>query len=333
MGERLRENLEALRAFVQEKGWEITEEREIQSGLRVDIFDGTSFANVNLYETGSVLVQGKPSLLQIELRSWSQSINVRNQSRPPKRSDPQHEPHRFRVSAVDQGTVQEDLINQFHASIEHHPESNINYRLRIREADTEVTIHQYASGTLMAQGAPSALLNRVVRFLNDHPKVEPFKKDFLQQADQFLAEYLGEEVLACFSEGDKEGMRSAAALYFAVEQEEIRLSDYSPLVMPFFRAFEGFVRYIASVESLNCDAESLTECLRKLEDKYNNNRHIKAILTTAKGRVFARNRFFHPHAPTESILRDLASAKLEIESVLQSIRELHKAFLGKEKHS
>lgn len=326
MGDRLRENLEALRAFVQQNGWEITEEREIQSGLCVDIFDGTSLANVNLYETGSVVVQGKPSILQIELRSWSQSINVRNQSRPPKRSDPQHEPHRFRVSAVDQGDVQEDLINQFHASIEHHPESNISYRLRIREADSEVTIHQYTSGTLMAQGAPSALLNRVVSFLNNHPKVKPFKKDYLQQADQFLAQHLGNEILACLSEGDREGIRSAAALYFAVEQEEIRLSDYSPLVMPFFRAFEGFVRYIIDKESINCSTDNLSEYIKKLDEKYNNNRHIKAVLTTAKGRVFSRNRFFHPNSPTESILRELPSAKLEIESVLHSIRELHNAF-------
>ncbi|MFQ3611806.1 MAG: hypothetical protein SNJ72_09980, partial [Fimbriimonadales bacterium] len=61
MSEKLRKNLEALRHFVEERNWDILEEKEIESGHQVKVFDGTDSCSVNLYETGRIVAQGKVS--------------------------------------------------------------------------------------------------------------------------------------------------------------------------------------------------------------------------------------------------------------------------------
>ncbi|BCL83951.1 ribonuclease HIII [Ktedonobacteria bacterium brp13] len=68
--DRLVASINNLRQFVNSHGWSITDEKEIAHGYRLLISDGTTNVPVALYATGSVLVQGKVSPLQIALKQW-----------------------------------------------------------------------------------------------------------------------------------------------------------------------------------------------------------------------------------------------------------------------
>lgn len=88
MGEKtLQANVEALREFIQSKGWSISAEKEIAHGYQLVVTDGANKTPINLFATGKVLIQGRPNALQAELRSWANerratSISLSTSSEP-----------------------------------------------------------------------------------------------------------------------------------------------------------------------------------------------------------------------------------------------------------
>lgn len=67
---RLQANIEALREFVQNKGWTVVDEKEIQSGYQLTVTDGITKIPVAFFRSGKALIQGKPGELQTRLKSW-----------------------------------------------------------------------------------------------------------------------------------------------------------------------------------------------------------------------------------------------------------------------
>ena len=72
----LQRNVETLREFIQSKGWSISAEKEIAYGYQLVVTDGANKIPINLFTTGKTLIQGKPSILQTELRSWADERRV-----------------------------------------------------------------------------------------------------------------------------------------------------------------------------------------------------------------------------------------------------------------
>ncbi len=62
--------IDAFRAFVRSKGWSVVAEKEIAYGYQLVVTDGINKTPVDLFKSGKTLIQGKPSVLQAELRSW-----------------------------------------------------------------------------------------------------------------------------------------------------------------------------------------------------------------------------------------------------------------------
>ncbi len=67
---KLQANIDALREFIQSKGWTIVGEKEISYGYQLVVTDGMTRVPVNLFTSGKALIQGKPGVLQTELKSW-----------------------------------------------------------------------------------------------------------------------------------------------------------------------------------------------------------------------------------------------------------------------
>jgi len=76
---KLQANIDALREFVHSNGWTILAEKEIQSGYQLVVTDGITRVPVNLFTTGRALIQGKPGVLQTELKSWWDGRKATNQ--------------------------------------------------------------------------------------------------------------------------------------------------------------------------------------------------------------------------------------------------------------
>jgi len=67
---KLQVNINALREFIQNNGWSIVDEKEIQSGYQLVITDDLTRVPVALFSSGKTLIQGKPGELQTKLKTW-----------------------------------------------------------------------------------------------------------------------------------------------------------------------------------------------------------------------------------------------------------------------
>src|ERR1700730_11311170 len=67
---RLQSNINALRAFVNEHGWRVIDEKTIQFGSQLTVSDGPNKIPVAFYTSGKALIQGKDSPLRSELQTW-----------------------------------------------------------------------------------------------------------------------------------------------------------------------------------------------------------------------------------------------------------------------
>jgi ribonuclease HIII len=67
---KLQANIDALRKFVESKGWSIVGEKEISYGYQLLVTDGITRIPVDLFTTGKALIQGKHGMLQTEIKSW-----------------------------------------------------------------------------------------------------------------------------------------------------------------------------------------------------------------------------------------------------------------------
>lgn len=88
-GVNLQAMTETFHQFVQNRGWSLVAEKELQGGYQLTVTDGTTNIPVTLYRTGKVLVQGKPGKLQSELKTWvygtsmpSQTMNKNTPTQP-----------------------------------------------------------------------------------------------------------------------------------------------------------------------------------------------------------------------------------------------------------
>ena len=72
---KLQANIDALRELVQSKGWTILDEKEIQSGYQLLITDGITRIPCSFFNSGKVLIQGKPGELQRQLKTWWETRN------------------------------------------------------------------------------------------------------------------------------------------------------------------------------------------------------------------------------------------------------------------
>lgn len=69
-GNKLQASIDALHAFVAERGWRIVDEKAIQSGAQLIVSDGINKIPVAFYTSGKALIQGKDSSLRNELQTW-----------------------------------------------------------------------------------------------------------------------------------------------------------------------------------------------------------------------------------------------------------------------
>ena len=63
-------SIQSLREFASSKRWQLVEEREIDYGYRVVVFDGFTRNNVDFYPSGKIVIQGIPGAIRDELGRW-----------------------------------------------------------------------------------------------------------------------------------------------------------------------------------------------------------------------------------------------------------------------
>ena len=260
---------------------------------RIDISNLTERTVVNIYKTGKIVIGGKDNLLKREFESIKKEIDsnpqICSQADQPKPCN-----HRYDILIPElRGRVRESLNTIFSAiELKKEQSPSIEYQLKIDQSPLTISLTQYSNGTLLLQGKEDRLFDAVcdliekiakpnekevaARFISNNEKgLEHFSARYTPKMLEIAERATKEKLKIVFDyleQQDRNWFVAAVCLCMT----EVPLPEYSPLVMPASKAFEGFVKKllvsIGLVDSQHFNSKSAN--FSPLNDMNNPNRKI-----------------------------------------------------------
>lgn len=360
MIDRVSTNLKALERFLEEKGWRIFSQKDIDYGYQVIVTDGSTRLPVNFFNTGKIVVQGKPCEMKIALTEWANLIQAGLSSEVTNGAPA---PQQNRVAKY---LVIPDNIEKIHQVVLKLPGEVIErevggpaevYRVEVRHEGHKVTITQYSSGTLMVQGLSSthfdavcealdeylsqSFVDRATRFIAGETERSTAiayleKPEAENEATRWLLEQINQNVLDFLYDNDRRTLLAAAGVRNAFQNTSWSLPDYSVVVMPFAKSFEGFLMRLAVHLGLITE-EALRQKANEIE--------IGAWIETIGARLPDVKRYGEIRAALEdawqcrhkalhsdfahplSTLKTFVEADREVATILRAMARAHRVFV------
>lgn len=350
-----------LQKIIQQNGWGIMNDKEIGYGHQYIITDGASQVPVNIYTTGIINVQGKDSDLKSKLQEWT---NLELSGISDKRSQTQFEDTKsrtakFLVIPTNRSIIRDEVIPIIPAEIVFREAMGAaeEYRVEIRDDISRVTVTQYESGTLMIQGVSSPLFEQVCEVLDEHlvqtfsdraARFIPGNKErqaasaYLDlpesenEAVQWLTTQIDRKAIDFLYPNDQQTLAAAAGVRNAVRATEQDLPDYSVIVMPFAKAYEGFlIKLSAHLKIVNednirqrADSIEIGGWLETIKRRIPDQKRYAEICNTLDAAWGCRNKAIHsdPGHPL-SVLANYNEAEQEIITILRAIGRTHRLFV------
>jgi len=230
--------------------------------LRIELSNLKERAIVDIYNTGAIVVQGKQTNLKSEMDNIKEDIEHNpDKFLVPKISDVKPCATRYDIMLPQLRMQIKELFNvsEGEVNISDNPTQDIEYRAKITKDGYSVTITQYRNGTLLLQGKSDPLFHGfcdqieeiakpsdkevIARFISsDQHSLDLFVAKYTPQlieiAEHKSRELIGEDVYNYLELHDRKWLIASMCLCLL----KIPLPEYSPLVMPASKAFEGFVK-------------------------------------------------------------------------------------------
>ena len=358
----LNTNVQAFRELVQHKGWTIVTEGEIQSGYQFRVTDGRDKIPVSFYTTGKALIQGKAGILQSEIQMWWQNLSAAPLPAPAKdsmasfTSAPSYSGRtaRFHV-AQDRIERVKKLLSDFGGQIqEPTPDPHQYFRAEVRRGAERALISQFKIGTLLVQGKTGELFEEVCKLLEgilSQPFAERgaryvpdsereaaleylIKPEAEREALDWTYEHLGQVVYEFLPGNEREGYISGASVLLWQKASTRKLPDCSTVVMPFARAYEGFVIQLAihlgittEVEiKANVEQMKAGDYLNQVKDKIektDKSRYAGLADTLQSAWRDIRNKVLHSDPVNPPPHRNLADAENDIAALNRAMYRGH----------
>jgi len=358
MTERINANLEAFEHFLKEKGWGILEQKNIDCGRQIVVTDGTMRLPVNFFNTGRIVVQGKSCEMKTALTEWANLIQAGLRSEIAGAPGRQNRVAKYLVIPDNIENIHQVVLNlPGEVSVKETGGPAEVYRVEARREGDRVTITQYSSGTLMVQGLSSPHFDAVCEVLDEH-----LTQSFSERATRFIAgetertaaatylekpeaeneailwllEQIDPDVLKFLYENDQRTLLAAAGVRNAFQKTNQSLPDYSVVVMPFAKSFEGFMMRLAIHLELTTE-NTLKQKANEIE--------IGAWLETIKSRLPDVKRYGEIHAALDaawqcrhkalhsdfahplSTLKTFVEAEREVAIILRAMARAYRVFV------
>lgn len=357
----IEKRLATLERFLENNGLAIFDQKEIQHGHTVTVTDGQARVPINFYQTGKILIQGKNGPLQARLTEWKEEAERGGLVAPiaPQPSE--------RLDRQTKFLVLPDKTESIRTLVQSFPDGDVRfqeargaaeiYRATVQQAGQRISVTQYGSGTLLVQGRNSELFDIFCEYLDPH-----LRQSFSERASrylpegtrgtaigaylegeraeneavQWLHEQVSREALAFLLENDRHTLLSAAGLRNAVHKTNLILPDYSVIVMPFGKVFEGFMirlamrLELAGTENVQARADDIKigSWLAKIREAMPDQRRYGDIYDALAAAWSARNKAVHsdPHH-VFNVLKSSQEAEQEISTILRALGRAYRVFV------
>lgn len=364
-GKNIESTLEAFRSFLALERLSITAERSLQAGHQVVVTDGVTRVPVTFYTTGTILIQGTAGALQTKLQSWKQEQGTAS-AQPLVLHATQvttavstGREARFKVPQDDIENVKQ-LLSEFNADtvVRESPQPFQLFRIDVHRNKERVVATQHKSGVLQIQGRTGQLFEDVcaeldnvlsqsfaergARYVPDTERkviLEHMSRPQTEQkAIDWIYKYLGQQVYEFLPTSDREAYLSGAGLFLSIEEMQLQLSDYSIIVMPFARSYEGFIIQLAvqlgitTQENIQASAESMKagDYLNKVKErieKTDKTRHGGIIDTLLSVWRDVRNKVMHSDPINPPPHREFRHAEQDIQAINRAISRGYEYFV------
>jgi ribonuclease HIII len=346
------------RKTAQQNNWQIISEKDIEFACQVMVTDGTVRLPVNFYDTGKILVQGKPCELKSAITEWANLIQSGIIfSVPASDAIRQNRISKYLVLPENFEKIRQvimELPGELHEREVSGPADV--YRIENKLEENRVTITQFASGTLMVQGLSSPLFDnvcetldqyltqslseRATRYLsgdNERNTVTAYleKPDSENESVKWLLNHLDKKVLDFLYDNDRRTLLAAAGVRNAFESSLDKLPDYSVVVMPFAKPYEGFLMKLAihlnliSEEVLAKKANEIDvgDWIVQIKDRLPDKKRYGDIATAIEAAWNCRNKAVHSDAFLPiSVIKSFAEAEHEIGAILRAMARAYVVF-------
>lgn len=247
--------------YCHDKNYQVEDEKDSNDDWRLNISNIKEKTLVIIYHTGSIVMGGKKNNLRVEFENLKQEfINNPQQFVPYEVREIKACATRYEIVSTDiREGIQKGLIN-FEGNVEvlERPNSATDYRAKITTDGNSLTVTQFSTGTLLLQGKTDTLFNDTCDFIE---KIgNPAEKDviarFISSDDKILEYFVSRYTpkLLELAEKNVKGKMGDVYEYVATHDQKwfvaseclclskIPLPEFSPLVMPASKAFEGFAK-------------------------------------------------------------------------------------------
>jgi ribonuclease HIII len=363
MVEKWKDYLVEFRKFVQEKNWQIVEEKDINHACQVTVNDGTVRLPVNFFHTGTITTQGKPCETKTAITEWANLLQsgigiVSADSIPISQN---------RISKYSVSTENFDKIREIIHSLPGEVlEKEISgpadvYRIENKLDGNRVTISQFKSGTLMVQGLSSILFDSVCDILDPHLTqtfseraarylLEGSEKNTAtvylnlpnseNESTQWLLQHIDKNVLDFLHENDRQTLLAAAGVRNAFQKTTEILPDYSVVVMPFAKSYEGFLTRLSihlgltTADELAKTADEIVVggWLKSIKERIPDPKRYGDISSGLDAAWNSRHKAVHSDAFNSlSVLKAFVDAEDEISTILRAIKRAYIIFVKEER--
>lgn len=248
--------------YCKEKGYQVAKS-EVANGIKLDISNLSEKSSLVVYNSGSIVPQGSPkSLLHQEFQKL--------------KSDLEQNPDLLKYMGVNtiksctqkyeiiiselQNNIKDGLISLgYSVDLQSNLNSNEIYRAKIQHNSMSLNIIQYKTGTLLIQGKQNTLFDEVctliekvakpagqevvVRFIADNSDALDsfnalFNPELQNRATESVKAKIDSATFAFLEEHDQKYLVASECLRLC----NIPLPEFSPVVMPASKAFEGFTK-------------------------------------------------------------------------------------------
>lgn len=260
VNENIDEVVTIFKNYCRDKNYQIQCE-EKANNVKLEISNFVDRTIVNIYYTGNIQIQGKQNSLKKEMEEFKNKLGENPQSYISDTSCKTKAcTTRYDIMLQEiREEIKESLSKLEESSdIINNPSVHIEYKAKIIKNDSSLNLIQYNNGTLLLQGKTDAIFDVVcdhiekiaspaekdviARFISSDEEslqffVDRYSPQLIDSAEQNVRQKIG-DVFQYLEGYDQKWFVASECLCLT----KIPLPEFSPLIMPASKAFEGFAK-------------------------------------------------------------------------------------------